>query len=233
MKNIKTGTYINYNNNEESYNFDFATDLSAYRKMMFVNYVVNSIIDDNRYDFIVRDIIFDFGLVAILTNIDTSFINQRDDEGNPINPIIFIEQFLETTNVVDIVKANMEVGLLGELNKAVDKAIEYKTGIHPSPLNDALANLVNTLEKKVNEFDMGSMMEMAQKFASMTGDLNVDNVVNAYLNSDVHKKNLDEIAKSKKSKRNKKNEVKISEGLGEAVRAVVEENKAEKAEFVE
>ena len=197
---------------------------------MFTNYVVNSIVDDDRYDSIVRDLIFDFGLVHILTDIDTSFINQTDDDGNPINPIIFIEQFLEETNVVDIVKANMEVGLLDELNKAVNKSIEYRTGIHPSPISDALASLLSTLEKKVNEFDMSSMMEMAQKFAGMTGDLNVDSIVNAYMNSDMHKKNLDEIAESKKSE---KNEIKIDENLGEAIRAVVEENKDEKDETVE
>ncbi len=224
MKNIKTGTYFY---NEENHNFNFATNLSAYRKMMFVNYVVNSIIDDNRYDSIVRDIIFDFGLVSILTDIDTSFIHQIDD-----NPINFIEQFLEETNVVDIVKANMEVGLLDELNKAVDKSIEYRTGIHPSPLNDALASLVNTLDKKVKEFDMSGAMEMVQKFAGMTGELNADSIVNAYINSDTHKKNLEEIAKNKKGKKSKKNEVKISESLDEAVRAVIEENKAEKTEVV-
>lgn len=231
MKNIKTGTYINYTN-DESYNFNFATDISAYRKMLFVNYVVNSIVEDDRYDSIVKDLIFDFGLVSILTDIDTSFINQKDDDGNPINPIIFIEQFLEETNVVDIVKANMVDGLLKQLENAVDKSIEYRTGIHPSPFNDAIASLLSTLEKKVNEFDIGSMMKMAQKFAGMTGDLTVDNVVNAYINSDMHKKNLEDIAESKKNKKNEKNEVKISEGLGEAVRAVVEENKAEKAEVV-
>lgn len=225
MKNIKTGTYTH---NNKVYNFNFATNLSAYRKSMFVNYVVNSIIDDDRYDLIVKNLIFDFGLVAICTDIDTSFINKRDDEGKPINPIIFIEQFLDETNVVDIVKANMEVGLLGELDEAVNKSVEYRTGIHPSPLNEALASLVNTLEKKVNEFDMGSMMEMAQKFASMTGDLNVDNVVKAYIDTDMHKKNLEEIADSKKNKKNKKNEIKIDESLGEAIRAVVKENKAEK-----
>lgn len=224
MKNIKTGTYFY---NEENHNFNFATNLSAYRKMMFVNYVVNSIIDDNRYDSIVRDIIFDFGLVSILTDIDTSFIHQIDD-----NPINFIEQFLEKTNVVDIVKANMEVGLLDELNKAVDKSIEYRTGIHPSPLNDALASLVNTLDKKVKEFDVSGAMEMVQKFAGMTGELNADSIVNAYINSDTHKKNLEEIAKNKQGKKSKKNEVKISESLGEAVRAVIEENKAEKTEVV-
>lgn len=188
------GTYFY---NDEVYNFNFATDLSAYRKMMFVNYVVDSLIDEDRYDSIVRDLIFDFGLVSIFTEIDTSFINQKDDDGNIINPIIFIEQFLEETNVVDIVKANMEVGLLDELNKAVDKSIEYKTGIHLSPLNNAFASLVSTLEKKVNEFDMGSMMDMAQKFVGMTDELNLDNLVKAYMDSDMHKANLEEIAESK------------------------------------
>ena len=187
------GTYFY---NDEAYNFEFATDLSAYRKMMFVNYVVNSIVSDDRYDSIVKPIIFDFGLVSLFTDIDTSFINQKDDEGNPINPIIFIEQFLEETSIVDIVKENMKEGLLEELDKAVNKSIEYRTGIHPSPIADALSSLLFTLEKKVNEFDMGSMMEMAQKFASMTGDLNVNNVVKAYVDSDFHKKNLEEIAES-------------------------------------
>lgn len=220
------GTYINYAT-DKMYDFNFATDLSAYKKMMFVNYVVNSIIDEDHYDSIARDLIFDFGLVSIVTDIDTSFIKQKDDESNSINPIIFIEQFLEETNVVDIVKENMVDGLLDELNKAVDRSIEYRTGIHPSPLNDALASLVNTLEKKVKEFDMSGAMEMVQKFASMTGKLTPENVVNAYINSDAHKKNLEEVAKSKK------NEIEIDESLGEAVRTVIEENKAEKDKVVE
>jgi hypothetical protein len=194
--------------------------------MVFVRYVVNSIVDGDNYDSIVKDMIFDFGLVSIMTDIDTSFINKKDDEGNSINPIIFIEQFLEETSVIDVIKANMRDGLLEELNDAVNKAIEYRTGIHPSPLNDALASLVSTLEKKVNEYDMGSMMEMAQKFVGMIGELTPESVVNAYINSNMHKQNLEEIAEGKVEK----NEIKIDEGLGEAVRTIVEENKSKKAE---
>lgn len=230
MKNIKTGAYV-YDG--ETHNFNFATDLSAYRKMMFVNYVVNSLIDEDRYDSIVRDLIFDFGIVSILTDINTSFINKKDDDGNSINPIIPIEQFLEETNVVDIVKANMEVGLLEQLENAVDKSIEYRTGIHSSPLNDALASLLSTLEKKVNEIDLGSAMSMAQKFVGMTGELTPESLINAYMNSDIHKNNVVEIEKEKKSnkgkktKNSKKNEIKLDEDLGEAVRTVVKENKSE------
>ena len=218
MKNIKMGAYFH---NDEAYNFEFATDLSAYRKMMFVNYVVNSLVDDDRYDSIVRDLIFDFGLVFIMTDIDTSFINAADDDGNTINPIIFIEKFLEETNVVDIVKANMEVGLLEELNDAVNKSIEYRTGIHPSPLNDALASLVSALEKKVNESDVDSMMDMAQKFVGMTDKLTPESVVNAYINSDMHKHNMEEIAESRADR------VKIAEDLDKAIKMVGEESKVE------
>lgn len=221
MKNIKTGTYFNYAN-DETYNFEFATDLSAHRKLMFVNYVVNSIIDEDRYDYIVKDLIFDFGLIFIMTDINTSFINQTDDDNNPINPIIFIEQFLEDTNVVDIVKANMEVGLLDELNDAVDKSIEYRTGIHPSPIADSLASLLSTLEKKIGEVDLSSAMEMAQKFAGMTDEFNMDNIMKAYMDSDIHKINLEEIAKAKTER------TEIAENLDKAIKEVNEENKTKK-----
>lgn len=197
MKNVMNGTYIN---GEKLIDFNFGTDLSAFDKLRFVNSVVETLVDDNRYDYIVRDLIFDFNIVRIFTDIDISFVNVVDDDGNKINAIIPIEQFLEEANAVDIVKANMKDGLLEELNDAVNKSIEYRTGIHPSPLNEALASLVSTLEKKVKEFDMGSMMAMAQKFAGMIEKLTPETVVDAYINSDLHKKNLEEIAESKAEK---------------------------------
>ena len=101
------------------------------------------------------------------------------------------------TNIVEIVKANASPLLLDELNGAVDKSIQYLTGIRPSPINDALANLISTLEKKVAEIDLEDMMGMVQKFVGMTDDFNIENIVNAYMNSDVHKKNLAEIIEFK------------------------------------
>ena len=200
MKNIKTGTYIK---GDEVFNFNFSTSLSAYDKMVFVNSVIDLLIDDKTYDSIIRDLITDFVIVRVFTNIDTSFVDVRDDENNIINPIILIEQFLEETNIVDIVKANMEDGLFEELNKAIDESIEYRTGIHSSPLSDALSNLVNTIENKIKDIDLSNidnMMEMIQLFTGMTNEFTPENVVNAYLNSDIHKKNVIEIEEVKKQK---------------------------------
>ena len=224
MKNIKTGAYIR---NDDAFNFNFGTDLSAYDKTVFVRTVVDTLISEDSYDSIIRDMIFDFAIVMLFTDIDTSFTKTTDEEGEEISALISIEKFLEETSVVDIVKANMESGLLEELNKAVDKSIEYRTGIHSSPIADSLASLLSTLEKKINEIDLGNAMEMVQKFAGMTSELTPESIVNAYINSDLHQNNLKEITESKKDK---KNEIKINENLGEAIRTVVKETKAEKSE---
>jgi hypothetical protein len=196
MKEMKNGVFT-YNG--ESYNFDFKTSLSAYDKQMFVKSVVDNLVSDDGYDVVIRDLIFDFVIIDVFTNIDTSFIEMKDDNDNDISPVILIEHFLEETNAVDIVKANMEANLLDELNHAVDLNIQYLTGIHTNPLNEAIASLVSAIEKKVNEVDLDSMMSMAQKFAGMTEDFTLENVVSAYMNGDAHKKNLAEIAEAKKA----------------------------------
>lgn len=224
--NTKTGVYFY---NDESHNFEFTTTLSIKEKITFVNTVVNTVVDDN-YNSLLRSIMFDFMIVKTFTDIDTSFLKVEDEYGNIITDIDLLEKFLDETNIVDVVKVNMEFGLFDSLNEAVDKAIEFRTGIHPSPIADAVSSLLSTLENKVNEFDMGSMMSMAQKFAGMTGDLTPESLINAYMGSDTHKNNLVEIEKAKKNKKNKKskkNEIKIDENLGEAIRAIVEENKTE------
>lgn len=187
--NMKTGTYAY---NDESYNFDFYTDLSAAMKLRFVNSVVDLLVDENHYNSIIRDIIFDYYTIKILTTVNTEELD------NSLTFLNDVEDFLLSTNIVEIVKANAFPTLFDELNNAVDKSIQYLTGIHPSPIADSIAPFLSALEKKINEVDLDSMMGMAQKFAGMTGELTPENIMNAYMNSDIHKKNLDEIAESKK-----------------------------------
>lgn len=219
MKNIKLGTYIN-KSNDEAISFDFATDLTAFTKMSFVNYVTNSLVGEDRYDSIVRPLIFDFALVTFMTDIDTSFIKVRDDEGNVINPIIPIEKFLEETNVVDIIKANMEDSLFEQLSKAVDKSIQYRTGIHPSPLSEALTSLVNTIENKVKDIDLSNLMEMTKLFTDMADNFTPENIVDAYLGSNAHKDNVIEIESAK----NQKSE--FAEDMDKAIKETEGSNKS-------
>lgn len=204
MKEMKTGVYTyTTENGNESYSFGFITDLLASDKAVFVRTVVDSIVDDTSYDSVLRDIMFDFVTIKMFTNIDTSFLKVVDEKGNVVTDIDMLEDFLLSTNIVDIIKANAFPTLFDELNDAVNKSIQYRTGIHPSPLSDSLSSLLSTLEKKINEVDLDSMMGMAQKFAGMGEDFTMDNLVRAYMDSDFHKKNLEEIVKAKKGTKGK------------------------------
>lgn len=191
MKEVKNGTYMY---NDSFFSFDFYTDLSVATKLKFVNSVVDILVDENRYNSIIRDLIFDFYIIDIMTDVDTTDLKASPSFLNDV------EQFLEETNIVEIVKANASPMLFDELNKAIDNSVSYLTGIHLNPLNDALASLFNTIEKKINEIDLDSMMDMAKAFAGASGELSAENILNAYMTSDAHKKNLDEIEESKKNR---------------------------------
>lgn len=210
VRNIKIGAYTH---NDEVHNFNFGTDLSVANKRKFVNTIVDILVneEEKEYNSIIRGLVFDFFIIDFFTDIDTTvFITSSaflDD----------VEQYLEEVNIVEIVKANMEMGLLEELNRAIDKSIEYRTGIHPSPIADSLASLLSTFEKKINEVDLDSLMGMAQKFAGMTGELTPESIMGAYMNSDIYKKNADEIAESKKQR------MKIAENLDKAIKSINEE----------
>lgn len=163
--------------------FSFYTDLSAVNKVKFVNTVANYIVDEN-YNAIIRDMMFDFEIVDIFTDVDLTEIRESVDS------LSKIEEFLSETKVVDIVKANMVDGLLQSLNNAVDDNISYRTGIQRNSLSDALSNLLVTFNKKINDIDIDtdSLMEVAQKLNNMTGDLSADSILEAYVNSDLYKK---------------------------------------------
>lgn len=191
MKETKTGVYTR---NGEDFSFNFYTDLSSANKLKFVNSVVDLIVDDRHYNYVIKDLVTDFYIIDIFSDYDTSDLKSSSFFVNDV------ENLLEETNIVDIIKANMKDGLLEELNKAVDNSIEYLTGIHTSPLNDALSSLVNALEKKINEIDLDSMMEMVNVFSGMTGEFTPESIVNAYMNSDIHKKNIVELEEAKKRK---------------------------------
>lgn len=210
---MRTGAYTH---NNEPHNFDFCTDLSVADKLKFVNSVVSLLVDENHYNSVIRDLIFDYFTVKIFTTVDTEELD------NSPTFLSDVEDFLLSTNIVEIVKANAFPTLFDELNAAVDKSIQYLTGIRPSPLSDSLTSLLSTLEKKINEVDLDSMMGMAQKFAGMVEDFTMENLVNAYMNSDVHNKNLVEISESKKNK------AKIAENLDTAIKEVNAEAKAKK-----
>lgn len=175
---IKTGVYTL---DGEDTPFAFYTSLSAYRKAQFVNSVSNILVGDN-YNYVIRDLAFDFCIVAIFTDIDTSDVQDADDG------ITAMEEFVDKFKpVVDIVKANSVDGVLDELHTAIDLNIEYRTGIHINPISSSLASLLDTIERKVDGIDLNSMMDLAQSMAGISDELTADKLLDAYAKTNIFK----------------------------------------------
>ena len=179
MKNeVKTGVYtIDGNDNP----FAFYTYLNAYRKSQFVVSVSNILVGDN-YNYVIRDLAFDFCIVAIFTDIDTTDVHDADDG------ITAMEEFVDKFKpVIDIVKANVEDGVLDELHTAIDLNVEYRTGIHINPISSSLANLLDTLNNKFSGFDLDKMMEIAEPMSKIAGELTPEKMLDAYAKTNIFK----------------------------------------------
>ena len=177
---IKTGVYTIDDNDTP---FAFYTSLNAYRKSQFVVSVCNTLVGDN-YNYVLDDLVFDYFIVAIFTDIDVSEVQKSD------NGISAMEEFVDKFKpVVDIVKANSVDGVLDELHTAIDLNIEYRTGIHINPISSSLASLLDTIERKVDDIDLDSMMDLAQSMSGISDELTADKLLDAYAKTDIFKKN--------------------------------------------
>lgn len=176
-RNIKTGVYTH---NGEEFVFNFYTSLRAYDKMRFVKNVTDLVVGDD-YNSVIKDMMFEFMIIDIFTDVDISEINESNDAIN------MIEQFINETNIVNIVRANVEDGLISELEKAVDDNIEYRTGIHKNPIADSISNLLNTIDTKLAGIDVDSIANMAQVISNMSGEMTYEKMLEVYSKSDMFK----------------------------------------------
>ena len=179
MKNeVKTGVYtIDGKDNP----FAFYTSLNAYRKSQFVVSVCNTLVGDN-YNYVLDDLVFDYFIVAIFTDIDVSEVQKSD------NGISAMEEFVDKFKpVIDTVKANAVDGVLDELRNAIDLNIEYRTGIHINPISSSLANLIDTLNNKFSGFDLDKMMEIAEPMSKIAGELTPEKMIDAYAKTNIFK----------------------------------------------
>lgn len=175
---IKTGVYTIDDNDTP---FAFYTSLNAYRKSQFVVSVCNTLVGDN-YNYVLDDLVFDYFIVAIFTDIDVSEVQKSD------NGISAMEEFVEKFKpVIDTVKANVVDGVLDELRKAIDLNIEYRTGIHINPISSSLANLLDTLNNKFSGFDLDKMMEIAEPMSKIAGELTPEKMIDAYAKTNIFK----------------------------------------------
>lgn len=177
-KNVKMGVYTR---NGESISFNFYTNLRAVDKTKFVDTVTDYVVGNN-YNSVIRDMMFDFTIIEIFTDVDITEITNSNT-----NAINMIEDLLDETNIAAIVRANAESGLIAELEKAVDDNIEYRTGVRRNPIADSISSLLNTVETKLAGIDTEGMMKMAQVISGMSGEITPEKMLEAYSKSDMFK----------------------------------------------
>ena len=172
-------TYVSANGVDIEFNYCY--DIPMSQKIAFVDSVVSPVVGDDYYYPMIKDIMFDFRMIQFFTDIDTDVVDGDD----VIDQIV---KFLESTNAADVVKASVSFDVVQELYEAVDKAIEHKTGIHPSPVADGIASILKMAEEKLSSIDVDSANAMAKVFGNMQGNITPDKMLEAYANSDVFRK---------------------------------------------
>lgn len=161
---MKKGVYVH---NGIEYEFNYKENLSTSEKVQFVGAVVDTIVSDFYYD-VAKNLIFNFEIIRSFTDIDVS------DIAKDRNSIDKIEVFLESTNIVDVLKEKIPSSLLIELNKSINYNIQMRTGIKVDSFEDALVPFLSMLEEKVKK-------------------ANVKDLMNDYFKSDDYKKHVAEL----------------------------------------
>lgn len=185
---VKTGMFTF---KEKDYNFNFYTDLNVLTKSAFVTGIVDILVTEKHYNSVIRNVVVQYQLINVFTDVFAeeeirNYLYQPESSDFDLNKI---ENFVNETQIVDILLANAKEGLIDELIEAVNKDIEYKTGIHVNPLGEAIASLLNTLESKVKGLDLDSLMGFAKVFKGMPLDkMTPEGIVDAYAKSDAFKK---------------------------------------------
>lgn len=193
--NVKTGVYVQ---NEDEFKVDIKTTISASDKALFVKIATSLLFDeDENYYSILKDMAFDFALVATFTNIHTDYILESDDVYKEI------EDLLEDTNIADIIIANAGVELINDLKKSVDENIEYRTGIHKNMVMDGLGKLLDTLDNKISNFNFelndNDAANILETLTNVSSSVNMDNIIEAFSKTDMYKKKWEQIAAEKES----------------------------------
>lgn len=204
---VKTGSYTY---KEKAYNFNFYTDINVLTKSAFVTGVTDVLVTEKHYNAVIRNVVLEYQILNVFTDIfaDEEIRNTLYvDEGSDFD-LNKLEDFMRDTQVANIVMANVREGLIDELIEAVDKDIEYKTGIHRNPIGEAVAGLLGTLEQRVKDIDIDGLMGFAKVFKDIPAEeMTSEKIWDSYSKSEAFKKVIE--SREKIDKADKKQSDKI------------------------
>ena len=167
---------------EKEIDFKYRTELTLQQKVSFVNFVLGVIFDDDYCFSIIKNEVFDIALIYMFTDV----LKYEEDFTFSLNNI---EEMLNTTNVIDILKKEIDNDLIKDLNEVIDINIAYKTGVNVNSISTSFSSLLKTIENKVSDFDVDEFSNTLKKFGDITNGMSPDKIMELYTKTDAYKKN--------------------------------------------
>ena len=167
---------------EKEIDFKYRTELTLQQKVSFVNFVLGVIFDDDYCFSIIKNEVFDIALIYMFTDV----FKYDEDFTFSLNNI---EEMLNTTNVIDILKKEIDNDLIKDLNEVIDINIAYKTGVNVNSISTSFSSLLKTIENKVSDFDVDEFSNTLKKFGDITNGMSPDKIMELYTKTDAYKKN--------------------------------------------
>lgn len=167
---------------EKEIDFKYRTELTLQQKVSFVNFVLGVIFDDDYCFSIIKNEVFDIALIYMFTDV----LKYEEDFTFSLNNI---EEMLNTTNVIDILKKEIDNDLIKDLNEVIDINIAYKTGVNVNSISTSFSSLLKTIENKVSDFDVDEFSNTLKKFGDITNGMSPDKIIELYTKTDAYKKN--------------------------------------------
>ena len=167
---------------EKEIDFKYRTELTLQQKVSFVNFVLGVIFDDDYCFSIIKNEVFDIALIYMFTDV----LQYEEDFTFSLNNI---EEMLNTTNVIEILKKEIDNDLIKDLNEVIDMNIAYKTGVNVNSISTSFSSLLKTIENKVSDFDVDEFSNTLKKFGDITNGMSPDKIIELYTKTDAYKKN--------------------------------------------
>ena len=167
---------------EKEIDFKYRTELTLQQKVSFANFVLGVIFDDDYCFSIIKNEVFDIALIYMFTDV----LQYEEDFTFSLNNI---EEMLNTTNVIEILKNEIDKDLIKDLNEVIDINIAYKTGVNVNSISTSFSSLLKTIENKVSDFDVDEFSNTLKKFGDITNGMSPDKIIELYTKTDTYKKN--------------------------------------------
>lgn len=167
---------------EKEIDFKYRTELTLQQKVSFVNFVLGVIFDDDYCFSIIKNEVFDIALIYMFTDV----FQYDEDFTFSLNNI---DEMLNTTNVIEILKNEIDKDLIKDLNEVIDINIAYKTGVNVNSISTSFSSLLKTIENKVSDFDVDEFSNTLKKFGDITNGMSPDKIMELYTKTDAYKKN--------------------------------------------